>query len=322
MPLEDVGSYGPVMNEFGIHWGKVNLALGGAPATDLKLEAGLTLAMFLLLRDDIQAKVTAIEGFDNGRQIAAEQRDALKIALRDHLAQFRAMLRVLLAKSKYASSAPILPELTSGEAKFMAAFDDAADLWGRIDADATIAGFTPPLVIAGYMRPTFVTDIAAMRDAFLAVLTADNDKRMGIKERDVLFETAREYMIQYRVAVEGLLGPNHPLTQTLPLISPAPGSTPDGVTLTGTWIPADELAEFSWPASTNPNLDHYVVRMSIGSSYDAAAATVVGNLPAGTTSLATTAGLENPGDVASFKVFVKLTTGNEAGSNTVTITRP
>jgi hypothetical protein len=167
------------------------------------------------------------------------------------------MLRVLLAKSKYASSAPILPELTSGEAKFMAAFDDAADLWGRIDADATIAGFTPPLVIAGYMRPTFVTDIAAMRAAFLAVLTADNDKRMGIKERDVLFETAREYMIQYRVAVEGLLGPNHPLTQTLPLISTAPGSTPDGVTLTGTWIPADEQAEFSWPASTNANLDHY-----------------------------------------------------------------
>ena len=40
------------------------------------------------------------------------------------------------------------------------------------------------------------------------------------------------------------------------------------------------------------------------------------------TSLATTVGLENPGDVASFKVFVLLTTGNEAGSNTVTITRP
>ena len=322
MPLEDVGSYGPVMNEFGIHWGKVNLALGGTPATDLKLEAGLTLAMFLLLRDEIQAKVTAIEGFDNGRQIAADQRDALKIALRDHLAQFRAMLRVLLAKSKYASSAPILPELTSGEAKFMAAFDDAADLWGRIDADATIAGFTPPLVIASYTRPNFVTDIAAMRAAFLAVLSADNDKRMGIKERDVLFETAREYLVQYRVAVEGLLGPNHPLTQTLPLITAPPGSTPDGVPLTGVWNPATEQADLQWTASSNPNLDHYQLRMSVGPSFDSATATVVGNIPSGTTTFATTAGLDNPGDVASFKVFVVLTTGNEAGSNTVTITRP
>jgi len=32
--------------------------------------------------------------------------------------------------------------------------------------------------------------------------------------------------------------------------------------------------------------------------------------------------LATSGDVASFKVFVRLTTGNAAGSNTVTITRP
>jgi hypothetical protein len=31
--------------------------------------------------------------------------------------------------------------------------------------------------------------------------------------------------------------------------------------------------------------------------------------------------LASPGDVASFKIFVVLTTSNEAGSNTVTITR-
>ena len=63
------------------------------------------------------------------------------------------------------------------------------------------------------------------------------------------------------------------------------------------------------------------MRMSSGSSYDAATATVIGNFPSGTTSFATTDGLESPGDVASFKVFVLLTTGNEAGSNTLTITR-
>ncbi|MEK6260423.1 MAG: hypothetical protein AABP62_17535 [Planctomycetota bacterium] len=62
--------------------------------------------------------------------------------------------------------------------------------------------------------------------------------------------------------------------------------------------------------------------MSVGATFDAATATVVAHIPAGTTTLETTAGLENSGDIASFKVFVKLTTGNEAGSNTVTITRP
>ena len=62
--------------------------------------------------------------------------------------------------------------------------------------------------------------------------------------------------------------------------------------------------------------------MSPGASYNAATATVIGNTPPGTTVLATTAGLSAPGDVASFRVFVRLTTGNEAGSNTFTITRP
>ncbi|MCX7410327.1 MAG: hypothetical protein DWH84_04140 [Planctomycetota bacterium] len=62
--------------------------------------------------------------------------------------------------------------------------------------------------------------------------------------------------------------------------------------------------------------------MSSGSSYDAASATVIGNFPPGTTSFSTAEGLESPGDEASFKLFVGLTTGNEAGSNTVTIARP
>lgn len=320
MPLEDFGSYVSTMNEFGIHWALVNAALG-APANNLKLEGGFTLAQFLLLRDALQDAMSAIEGFENGRQIAADERDTTKTSLRDRLSQFRAMIRVLLPKSKYASSVPVLPDFGAAESKFLAPFDDAADLWGRIDADTTTAGFTPPLVIAGYARANFVSDIAAMRAAFLAILTADNDKRMGLKERDVLMDSAREYMVQYRAGVEGLLGPNHPLTQTLPIITAAAGSTPDPVNLTGVWNAVASQADFTLTASSNPNLDHYRVRIAIGSTFDAATATVVGNFPPGTTSFSTTDGLENPGDVASFKVFVVLTTGNEAGSNTVTITR-
>ena len=66
----------------------------------------------------------------------------------------------------------------------------------------------------------------------------------------------------------------------------------------------------------------YELRMSPGATYDAASATVIGNIPPGTTTFSTFEGLTAPGDVASFKLFVQLTTGNQAGSNTVTITRP
>ena len=47
MPISDIGSYVSVMDEFLAHWEDVNLQLGGAPATDLKLQGNYTLAMFL-----------------------------------------------------------------------------------------------------------------------------------------------------------------------------------------------------------------------------------------------------------------------------------
>lgn len=322
MPLDDLGSYVPTMNEFGLHWEDVNTELGGAPATDLKLEGGFTRAMFLLLRDEIQAAITAMEGLDNARQIAADSRDQLKTAVRDRLGQFRAMLRGLLSKSKYAASAPVLPDVSTSESKFLGPFDDAADLWSRINADATIAGFTPPLVIGAYALATFTADIAAVRAAYLAVLTADNDKRLAIRERDVLLPKAREYMVQYRSIVEGLFGSGHPLTQSLPVLFAASGPSASPVPLLGQWSVANSQAEFTWEASTDPNLDHYQMRMSPGSSYNAATATVIGNIPVGTTSFATTEGLNTPADVASFKLYVLLTSGSEAGSNTLTITRP
>ena len=81
-------------------------------------------------------------------------------------------------------------------------------------------------------------------------------------------------------------------------------------------------AELAWSASADPDLAEYEVRWSPGPSYDAGTATVAGNLPPGTLSLDTTAGLATSGNTASYKVFVKLTTGNEAGSNTVTVARP
>jgi hypothetical protein len=322
MPLEDIGSYPPVMDEFSVHWEDANIATGGTPATDVKLEGAHTRTQFIALRNEIQAKITGAVALENGREIAATNRDTLKMAVRDRLAQFRGMVRAVLPKSKYASSTPVLPDLSAAESKFLAAFDDAADLWGRIDADVTMPGFTPPLVIAGYPRGTFVTDIAAVRTAYMTLATAENDLGLGQEERDVLLPVARERMVQYRAVIEAIFGPNHPLTLSLPQIYPQPGSTPAAVTLSGAWNAGVSAAAFNFTASAAANLLEYELRMSPGATYDSGTATVVGNAPPGTLTLQTAAGLAASGDVASFKVFVKLTTGNESGSNTVTITRP
>lgn len=323
MPLDSIGSYVTVMDEVLAHWEDVNVALGAPPAAELMLQGAYTRALFLTDRNAVEAAIMEIEDLENGRQTAAANRDLLKAAIRPKLGQFRAMLRAVLPHTKYPRAAPVMPQLGSVESRFLAPFDDMHSLWTRINADASLAGFTPPLVIGGYALATFTTDLAALRTAFGGLTTAENDLNIGLKSRDALLRPARERMVQYRAAVEAVLGPAHPLTLSLPILFPAPGSTPDPVTLSGSWNAAAFQAELTWTASTDPDLQEYEVRMSPGATYDPNTATVAGNVPAsGAQTLLTSAGLANSGDTASFKVFVILTTANEAGSNTVTITRP
>jgi len=83
------------------------------------------------------------------------------------------------------------------------------------------------------------------------------------------------------------------------------------------------MAKLTWSASSDPNLQEYEIRFCAGASYSTETETVVGNvLPAAPRELLTAAGLAAPGNTASFKVYVVLTTGNEKGSNTLTLTRP
>jgi hypothetical protein len=288
----------------------------------LKLEGALTRAGFITLKEFLDTFLIGFEDLENAREIGAAARDNLKGTLRQKLGQFRGMLRAVLPTSKYAAAAPVLPNFGADESKFLSPFDDAASLWLRINADTTIAGFTPPLVIAGLTQALFAADILACRAAYHAIREAENNLNVARKERQTLLDDAKERMVQYRAAVEGIFGPTHPLTLSLPALSPAPGSTPTPVVLSGALNPTTNQVEFNWPPSDNPDLEEYEMQMSDGATFDAATATVIGNIPAGTTTFVTSTGVENPGDVASYKLFVRLTTGNAAGSNTVTITRP
>jgi len=64
------------------------------------------------------------------------------------------------------------------------------------------------------------------------------------------------------------------------------------------------------------------VRRSGETPYDTDSERAVETLPLGPLSLSTNAGLILAGSTTGFKVCVKLNTGNEAGSNAVTISRP
>ena len=132
MPLNGIGSYLTTMDEFSAHWDDVNIILGGTPATDLKLQGGFTRALFITLRTDLGAAITALEDLENARETAVVSRDQKKTAILLRINQFRGMLRGLLPNSIYVGAAPLVPSFGLAETRFLAPFDDVASLWALI----------------------------------------------------------------------------------------------------------------------------------------------------------------------------------------------
>jgi hypothetical protein len=323
MAITDIGSYVTTGEEFKSHWTDVNADRVAGGGTALVLAGGYSLATLTTDVASVATAITSQEDLDNAIALATTARDVRKRTLRERLIEFRDAAAYRLAGSGYVRALPDTPHPDASEQKTLKALDDMASLWVRINADMGVPNFTPPLVLrAAFALAGFQTELATLRTNYKAVTDAENDARIGRGQRDVRLEPLRDRCVQYRQAIGVEYGPLHPFVVSLPDVYPQPGSTPEAVTLGGTWNVATARAEFSWPASTEPDLAEYELRMSVGAAYDAGTASVIGNAPPGTTSFSTTAGLAASGDVASFKLFVRLATGNAAGSNTITITRP
>src|SRR3989304_4342739 len=187
MPITNIGSYLSTMDEFIAHWEDGNTELGGAPATDLTLQGGYTRANMTADRSTLQTGIVDLEDRENNRQIAANSRDIQKDELRSRVIMFKGMLQGKLPDTPYSAAAPKLPRLEMPESKFLSPLDDMASLWAKINADATIPGFTPPLVLAaGYNLAQFTADLADLRTMLGQVTTAENDLRVARKQRDAL----------------------------------------------------------------------------------------------------------------------------------------
>lgn len=321
MPISGPSSYPPTMALFLAHWDEVNTELG--VAGPLVLPDGTTRAALSTLRDELLAFAASVQSELNDREVARGQIEGSKALLLGRLGEFNRKVRGFLGHTPYARALPEVPATLAGEGATLAPLDDMASLWGTING-ATIPGFTGPLLLlSGYALAAFAADLAALKSAYGNYQTADQQLRIERQQRNDVQDVAYAALRAYRAAVQGTFAPTHALVESLPALTPPPGSTPAAVTLSGSWNAAAFQAELTWTVSSDPDLFQYEVRMTPGATYDPDADAVVGNVPAsGAPTLLTSAGLANPGDTASFKVFVILTTGNESGSNTVTITRP
>ena len=320
MPISGPSSYVPTLNLFIPHWVDVNLALGaGGP---LVLEDLTTIAILTGYRDQLDGFRGSIQGKLNDVQIAAGDVFARKTALLARIGEFNRKVRGTIGKSPFAAALGDVPSITSGEGVFLDPLDDMANLWPKINA-ATIPGFTGPLLLPGnYAVAAFLAELLALKTAYATQSTAEHEVTLERRLRDFIQDKARPALVLYRKAVAGAFAENDPLVLSLPGVTPEPGSTPDGVIASGTFDGTLVMGKITFTASTNPNLSQFQIRFCSG-PYSTETEVVIGNLsPTDPREFLTLDGLTASGDVATFKVYEILSTGNEKGSNTVTITRP
>ena len=144
----------------------------------------------------------------------------------------------------------------------------------------------------GYALAGFQTDVAELRPQFKAVVDAENDARIGRKQRDALLGPLRDRFVTYRQGIEVEYGETHAFTTSLPDVYPQPGGTPSPVTASGSWDATGNEAVLSWNASSEPNLSEYKIRMSPGGTYDSGTASVIGSEAASSQEHRTTQGLD------------------------------
>ena len=321
MPAIPPKNYLLKVDEFIAHWALVNAALGTTPLT---LQGGYLLATLSADRTALAAQLTAVAGANANAQAASADRDLKRQNARERMRQFNQSMRGLLSGTLYPAMLPKIPNFSAAPGLWSRAMDDMAFVWNRVNTDAPAPPITVPFLLTGaYTRANFVTDQTALNAAFTTFANTRTNASSARDLRDQLFKPLYGRLVQYRKAVQGRFPSGHSLINSLPTLSPAPGSTPDPVNLGGAWDTTLKMAHLTYTASTDPHLAEYQLRVSLGGTgYSAADESVVATNPPGILFFNTDTGLVASGSTAFFKVYVITTTGNEKGSKTLKIVRP
>ena len=328
MPITGPSSYVPTTQAFLAHWADVNTALTAPTVMTLAgaLLGKLTpvvVADLQALYDALLAQRTTVTDALVDVDFARSDLGALKARLASRMAEFTAVIRGNLPSSKYARALPAQAPADAGQGVLAEAVGRVKKVWNALN-DGTPFGMVTPVVLqGGYGLNGFETDVTALPGTFMAVTEAGGQVKLEQEERNDLQDRIYPLLKAYRQVMPTMFAPGNALTDSLPDLTPAPGSTPAPVALTAALDGPTQQAHLTWTASGNAELDHYEVRAVPGGTYnvnDEVQVATVAKEAART--LLTDHFLTDPGQTASFKVYVVLTTENEAGSNARTVARP
>ncbi len=319
MALGSVGTYLSTIDGFLAHWVSAEAKLGKA----IVLRGGMTRAGLTALRGTLEGAIVAVTDSFTDYTVAVGQKDVARAELIPLVAAFNRAVRGALTGTGYEHNLPDAPVGTVGQAELMKALSDVASRWGQID-NATIAGFTGPLTLAGGLNlGQFTAKVATLEAAYLALENAEVALSVVRKERDSQRALVKTALTSYRRRIVGLFAQGDAIVLSLPQVNPEPGSTPPAVSVSGVWDGASETARLTIIPLTDPKVRvaHYEVRFCPGASYKTANEETIGRFGEGATAFETSVGLASSGVSALFRVYTVTETGNEKGSTTVKITR-
>jgi len=267
-----------------------------------------------------------VQGAALDETFARAELQLLRVGLRDRLEQFGLTVRAQMAGTPWVGMLRKLPQAEQALDKLLGDCRYALRLWAQIEVEPGPGGSVGPLFLGpnvDYSRADFLAQMQAVQAAATGVEDADFAAGVARARREPVLKTARELLMSYvRVIKARFLPDTAPLT-TLPRLWALPSHTPDPVVLTAGWDSPEKQARLTWTASEDKTLDHYQIRACPGPKYAGEDERVVTRVPKDAPrELLTLDLLPKPGAVASYRVYVVLTTGNERASEAVTVDRP
>lgn len=325
MAITGPASYIPTMNDFIAHWAQCNAALpAGTPLIIRRLDdTTVTLAQFTTARDLLQTQQNTIQSCLAAQQIARSVIHLKKVALLKQFALFNAVLDGYYQNTEFYSSRPLVPGLGAGQENFSRPLTDMMTLWEKMNAGPAPASVTLPVVLSDNTNQGgFASAVSQLQFAYAEESRKAQEVTLARAKRDIQQDRAYEVMKIYREAVPGKLALFPELVATLPRLTPAPGHTPEAVNASAIFQ-APESSRVVYDESNDGMLARYELRGHVGEEYHEEDAVVIAtNLPEAPREFVSAFGLTQPGAQVALKVYVILTTGNEAGSAPMIVQRP
>jgi hypothetical protein len=333
MPWSGNSSAIPTTEEFISHWTAANALLPPLspivmPGVPLGFPTEVNISTLEALLTDLQSQVATIQSKANGAALVRGDLKLRQVALLDQFGQFTDKVRGNLSGTKWIGAVPLAPTEGDAQSRFCDPMDDAVDLWLRINTEQALGVGKVLTLRDGTTQAQFVTKVAELKQVWRDLKGADLDLKLARGQRNTIMEKIYPILKQYRVVLPTFFAAGSAIVESLPRLTPEPGSTPEPAVLSETWNGTTNKADFVAVIPVQPNMKRLRLLYSPGTVWSEEDASgvltvdLVGVDLSQPVTFSTDFALSGPGSTALFRVVVENETGNEASSNVLEVTRP